>query len=81
MLKGYGNEGHDSNSEYADVAERQGGIEDFRELIKIAHKYNAEIGIHVDAQEAIRKQNPSVIQWLITVLAGWGWVRPVLRYR
>ena len=27
MLKGYGNEGHDSaNSEYADISEREGGV-------------------------------------------------------
>jgi len=76
MLKGYGNEGHDSaNSEYADVAERQGGIEDFRELIKIAHKYNAEIGIHVNAQEAY----PEAKSFSDTMVnngasQGWGWL-------
>ena len=53
MLKGYGNEGHDSaNSEYADVSEREGGITDFQNLIKIAHQYNTEVGIHINAQEA-----------------------------
>lgn len=53
VLKGYGNEGHDSaNSEYADIAEREGGVKDFQNLIKIAHKYNTQIGIHVNAQEA-----------------------------
>ena len=53
LLKGYGNEGHDSaNSEYADVGERLGGLEDFQKLIEIAHDYNAEVGIHVNAQEA-----------------------------
>ena len=33
LLKGYGNEGHDSaNSEYADIAEREGGVEDFQKI-------------------------------------------------
>lgn len=53
MLKGFGNEGHDSaNSEYGDIGERIGGAEGFRKLINIAHQYNTEVGIHVNAQEA-----------------------------
>lgn len=53
MLKGFGNEGHDSaNSEYGDIGDRIGGAEDFKKLINIAHQYNTEVGIHVNAQEA-----------------------------
>lgn len=79
MLKGYGNEGHDSaNSEYADIAERQGGVEDFQELIKIAHQYNTEIGIHVNAQEVY----PEAASFSDTMVGknttgignGWGWL-------
>lgn len=79
MLKGYGNEGHDSaNSEYADIAERQGGVEDFQELIKIAHQYNTEVGIHVNAQEAY----PEAASFSDTMVGkdttgignGWGWL-------
>ena len=76
MLKGYGNEGHDSaNSEYADVAEREGGIEDFKDLIKIAHDYDAEIGIHINAQEAY----PEAKSFNDTMVnngasTGWGWL-------
>ena len=80
LLKGYGNEGHDSaNSEYADVAERLGGIEDFQKLLEIAHDYNAEIGIHVNAQEAY----PEARSFNETMISGptgnrngngWGWL-------
>ena len=74
--KGYGNEGHDSaNSEYADIAEREGGVEDFQELIKIAHDYNTEIGIHVNAQEAYPEAasfNEEMLQKPFS--NGWGWL-------
>ncbi|MGG7141957.1 endo-alpha-N-acetylgalactosaminidase family protein [Clostridium nigeriense] len=76
MLKGYGNEGHDSaNSEYADIAEREGGVEDFQDLIKIAHDYNTEIGIHVNAQEAYPEAasfNEDMLQKPFS--NGWGWL-------
>ncbi len=80
LLKGYGNEGHDSaNSEYADIAEREGGVEDFQSLIEIAHDYNTEIGIHVNAQEAYpeaRSFNDSMIStaWGTINGNGWGWL-------
>ena len=77
MLKGYGNEGHDSaNSEYADIAVREGGVEDFQDLIKIAHDYNTEIGIHVNAQEAY-PESKSFSNEMIgfpSVGNGWGWL-------
>lgn len=76
LLKGYGNEGHDSaNSEYADIAEREGGVEDFQDLIKIAHDYNTEIGIHINAQEAYPEAasfNEDMLQKPFT--KGWGWL-------
>ena len=80
LLKGYGNEGHDSaNSEYADIAEREGGVEDFQSLIKIAHEYNTEIGIHVNAQEAYpesRSFNETMVGTPSGGLQGngWGWL-------
>ena len=76
MLKGYGNEGHDSaNSEYADIAEREGGVEDFQNLIKIAHDYNTEIGVHINAQEAYPEAasfNEDMLQKPFG--NGWGWL-------
>ena len=80
LLKGYGNEGHDSaNSEYADVGERLGGIDDFQDLIEIAHKYNTEVGIHVNAQEAYpeaRSFNETMVGTATGGLNGngWGWL-------
>ncbi|MGN0335171.1 MAG: endo-alpha-N-acetylgalactosaminidase family protein [Lachnospiraceae bacterium] len=80
MLKGYGNEGHDSaNSEYADIAEREGGVEDFQDLIKIAHDYNAEIGIHVNAQEVYseaKSLNDAMVSYPNGAIFGngWGWL-------
>ena len=80
MLKGYGNEGHDSaNSEYADIAVREGGVEDFRKLIKIAHDYNTEVGVHVNAQEMYPEAR-SICYPMITLVNGtindstWGWL-------
>ena len=80
LLKGYGNEGHDSaNSEYADVGERLGGIEDFQNLMKIVHDYNTEVGIHVNAQEAYpeaRSFNETMVGTATGGLNGngWGWL-------
>ena len=77
MLKGYGNEGHDSaNSEYADIAVREGGVEDFQDLIKIAHDYNTEIGVHINAQEAY-PESKSFSDRMVSfpqVSNGWGWL-------
>ena len=80
LLKGYGNEGHDSaNSEYADVGTRLGGIEDFQKLIEIAHDYNTEVGIHVNAQEIYpeaKSMNDAMISNANGVINGngWGWL-------
>ena len=76
MHKGYGNEGHDSaNSEYGDIAEKLGGEEEFRKLIEIAHQYNTEVGIHVNAQEAYpeaRTFSDDII--LGPNSTGWNWM-------
>ena len=78
LLKGYGNEGHDSaNSEYADIAEREGGVEDFQKLIQIAHLYNTEVGVHINAQEIYPEAN-SMSDRLLGYNTwgghGWGWL-------
>lgn len=52
ILKGYGSEGHDSGHlNYEDIGKRMGGVEDFNKLMEIAQKYNAKMGIHVNASE------------------------------
>lgn len=76
MMKGYGSEGHDSaNSEYGNVGERIGGIDDLKELNKIAHQYNTEMGIHINAQEAYPEAQ-SFSDDLINGPnnRGWGWL-------
>ena len=75
LLKGYGNEGHDSaNSEYADIAVKEGGAEGFRELIKIAHEYNTEVGIHVNAQESYPESKSFNDRMVQGMGNGWGWL-------
>lgn len=76
MLKGFGNEGHDSaNSEYGDIGEKIGGAEGFRKLINIAHQYNTEVGIHVNAQEAYTEaQTFSDDLILGSSSTGWNWM-------
>ena len=76
MLKGYGSEGHDSaNSEYAHIADREGGVEGFQELIRIAHDYDAEIGIHINAQESY-PESKSFNDTMVSNGSGngWGWL-------
>ena len=75
LLKGYGNEGHDSaNSEYADISSKEGGTQGFRDLIEIAHQYNTEVGIHVNAQEAYAESKSFNERMIQGQGAGWGWM-------
>ncbi len=76
MMKGYGSEGHDSaNSEYGNIAERLGGLEDLKKLNTIAHQYNTQMGIHINAQEAYPEAQ-SFSDDLISGSSskGWGWL-------
>lgn len=76
LLKGYANEGHDSaHPDYGDVGERIGGAEDLNTLIDEGHQYNAEIGVHVNAQEAYPEAeafDEDLIEG--TDSHGWGWL-------
>ena len=52
LLKGYGNEGHDSgHPDYGDIGQRIGGAADMNTLMDGAAEYGARIGIHVNASE------------------------------
>ena len=52
LLKGYGNEGHDSgHPDYADIGKRLGGADDMNTLMKKGKKYGARFGVHVNASE------------------------------
>ena len=52
LLKGYGNEGHDSgHPDYADIGQRIGGEKDMNTLMEKGAEYGARFGIHVNAGE------------------------------
>ena len=52
LLKGYGNEGHDSgHPDYGDINTRAGGAADMNTLMEKGTKYGARFGVHVNASE------------------------------
>lgn len=52
LLKGYGNEGHDSgHPDYGDIGQRIGGATDMNTLMTEGAKYGARFGVHVNASE------------------------------
>ena len=52
IFKGYANEGHDSgHSDYEDINKRAGGAENMLIAMEEAEKINANIGVHINAQE------------------------------
>lgn len=52
LLKGYGNEGHDSgHPDYGDIGQRIGGAEDMNTLMEEGAEYGARFGVHVNASE------------------------------
>lgn len=76
LLKGYGNEGHDSaHPDYGDVGERMGGTEDINMLIKEGHKYNSEFGVHINAQETYPEADAFNEDFIDGPNSrGWGWL-------
>lgn len=76
LLKGYGNEGHDSaHPDYGNVGERMGGEADLKTLTDNAHQYNTEIGVHINAQETYPEAkafNDDFIEGSNS--KGWGWL-------
>lgn len=52
LLKGYGNEGHDSgHPDYADIGTRIGGAKDMNTLMEQGKAYGARFGIHINGSE------------------------------
>ena len=76
LLKGYGNEGHDSaHPDYGDVGERIGGERALNVLIEEGHNYNAEFGVHINAQETYPEAkafSEDLIEGPNS--KGWGWL-------
>lgn len=76
LLKGYGNEGHDSaHPDYGDVGERMGGAQDLNTLIEEGHQYNTEFGVHINAQETYPEADAFNDDFIVGPDAlGWGWL-------
>ncbi|WP_284036478.1 endo-alpha-N-acetylgalactosaminidase family protein [Neobacillus sp. 114] len=76
LLKGYGNEGHDSaHPDYGDVGERMGGAADLQTLVSEGHKYNAELGVHINAQETYPEAKAFSDDFIDGPNSkGWGWL-------
>ncbi|MEH7011573.1 endo-alpha-N-acetylgalactosaminidase family protein [Neobacillus niacini] len=76
LLKGYGNEGHDSaHPDYGDVGERIGGAKDLKTLIEEGHKYNSEFGVHINAQETYPEAKAFSEDFIDGPNSkGWGWL-------
>ncbi|MDO4913636.1 MAG: endo-alpha-N-acetylgalactosaminidase family protein, partial [Bifidobacteriaceae bacterium] len=52
LLKGYGNEGHDSgHPDYGDIGARIGGAKDMNTMMDKGAQYGARFGIHINASE------------------------------
>lgn len=52
LLKGYGNEGHDSgHPDYGDIGQRLGGADDMNTLMEEGSEYGVRFGVHVNASE------------------------------
>jgi endo-alpha-N-acetylgalactosaminidase len=76
LLKGYGNEGHDSaHPDYGDVGERIGGAKDLQTLIKEGHNYNSQFGVHINAQETYPEAKAFSEDFIDGPNSkGWGWL-------
>ena len=76
LLKGYGNEGHDSaHPDYGNVGERIGGADDLKTLIREGHKYNSEFGVHINAQETYPEAKAFNEDFIDGPNSrGWGWL-------
>ncbi|QKY70347.1 endo-alpha-N-acetylgalactosaminidase [Lentibacillus sp. CBA3610] len=76
LLKGYGNEGHDSaHPDYGDVGERMGGADDLNTLIEQGHRFNTEFGVHINAQESYPEADAFSEDLINSPDAqGWGWL-------
>lgn len=77
LLKGYGNEGHDSaHLNYADIGQRIGGIKDFKILMEEARKYGANLGIHINVTETYPESpyfEPDILSTFDSGKFNYGW--------
>ena len=81
LIKGFSSEGHDSaNTDYGGhYNERAGGLRDFTVLLEKAHRYNARVGIHVNASEVYpeaKRYHPDILKRDAqgNPIGGWAWL-------
>ncbi|MBT1174176.1 FIVAR domain-containing protein [Bifidobacterium sp. LC6] len=86
LLKGYGNEGHDSgHPDYGDIGQRLGGADDMNTLMEEGAEYGARFGVHVNASEMypeakafsedmVRRTNISKDNPTGDLSYGWNWL-------
>lgn len=76
LHKGYQGEGHDdSHPDYGGhIGMRQGGKEDFNTLIDEGKKYNAQIGVHINATEYTMDAFEYHTELVNENAPGWGWL-------
>ena len=73
--KGYGGEGHDSNHpDYGYIGTRQGGPEEMNLLCDEANKYNADIGVHINATESYPEARMFSESLVVKEKLGWNWL-------
>lgn len=76
LLKGFASEGHDSaHPDYAgNVGIRQGGVKEFNFLADEAEKWNTEIGVHINCQEAYPEAKTFEDAMIFEDRRGWDWI-------
>ncbi|WP_286752016.1 MULTISPECIES: endo-alpha-N-acetylgalactosaminidase family protein [Sphingobacterium] len=74
-MKGYQSEGHDSgHPDYAgNYNKRAGGYEDLKEMIAVAKRYHAAIGVHINHSEAYPEAK-AYSDSIMTDVPGWSWL-------
>jgi len=76
VLKGYASEGHDSaHPDYAGhIGIRQGGAEQMNYMVDQAAKWNAEVGVHINCQEAYPEAKTFEEDMIFKDKKGWDWI-------
>lgn len=76
ILKGFGNEGHDSaNTDFADnYNTRAGGLKDLNQLLEASKKWNATYGVHINQTEAYPESKFFSDDLVDPKAKGWSWL-------
>jgi endo-alpha-N-acetylgalactosaminidase len=76
LLKGYQSEGHDSSHpDYGgNIGIRQGGKAEMNMLVDVGQEWNAEVGVHINCQEAYPEAYTFEPDMVYTNRRGWNWI-------